>query len=52
MLYLQKKPQNFNDLFLKNLLNVKHSLTLASLMVPIFGSFHSEAFIGLDIQDD
>lgn len=50
--FISKRGFKISMTTLKNLLNLKHYLTLISLVVAIFGSVHSEAFTGLDIQDD
>lgn len=51
MLYVQKGLQNFNDVFLKPS-KYKAFFNFGILVTPIFGLFHSEAFIGLDRMID
>lgn len=51
MPYVQKGPQNFNDIFKKSI-KCKTFFNFGLLVAPIFGSFYSEAFIGLDSWND
>ena len=51
MPYVQKGPQNFNDIFKKSI-KCKTFFNFGILVAPIFGSFYSEAFIGLDSWND